>query len=122
MTIQGLKYINNLFKKIISYQFVTYASDEVIYPYWIGEYSEVGSLNEDGLQETSFILTGTTRGQWLELEKDKKKIKESLRDATAILEDGTGIALFYENAIIIPVDDIELKRMQINITIKEWEV
>lgn len=120
MTKQSLKFISEQLNSIISYEFGQWSGD-LVYPYWVGEYSEVGIANEDGMCETTFILTGTTRGTWLDLENDKEKIKNLFKDKIAIL-DKNGIAIFYENGLIIPIDDMELKRMQINLQVKEWEV
>ncbi len=121
MTIESLKFINEQLKSI-NYKFGQWTSYPVPYPYWVGEYNEIDSVNEDGMQETTFILTGTTRGSYIELEQDKEKIEKLFKDKTAILPNGNGIAVFYMNALNIPVDDMELKRMQINLQIKEWKV
>lgn len=121
MTIESLKYIKEELDKIISYEFAQWSSN-IIYPYWVGEYNETESLNEDNMRETTFILTGTTRGTWLDLEKDKLKIEELFRNKTAILSNGNGIAVYYLYSLIVPVEDMELKRIQINLQIKEWEV
>lgn len=43
-------------------------TDDPVYPYFTGEYQEFEPLNEDGMQETSFILTGFTRGSYSDLE------------------------------------------------------
>lgn len=121
MTIEALQFITQQLIQI-NYEFGQWTSHPVPYPYWVGEYNELESINEDGMQETTFILTGTTRNSWLELENDKKKIEQLFKDKTAILSNGNGIAVFYVNALLVPVDDAELKRMQINLQIKEWKV
>lgn len=121
MTIESLKFIKEQLDEVISYEFGRWSSD-LVYPYWVGEYSEIEQMNEDGMHETTFILTGTTRGTWLELEQDKQKIKELFEEKRAILPNGNGLLICYENTLIIPVEDMELKRMQINLQIKEWEV
>lgn len=108
----------------IPYEFSTWTQD-IIYPYFVGEYQESEPLNEDGLQETTFLLTGFTRGNWLELEEAKKKIANyfnKVSSKTVIAEDGTAVAIFYASALIVPTGDAELKRIQINLTIKEWSV
>lgn len=123
MSIEALEYINNLIKSLISnYRFMEWKSD-VPAIYWIGEYQENASTTkeENGKQDTTFILTGTTRGSWLSLEEDKQTIENGITQ-TAILGNGSGIAVFYENALVIPTGDAELKRLQINLTIKEWKV
>ena len=121
MTIESLKYIKDALEGVVNYEFGGWNS-EITYPYWVGEYSEQGSLNEDGMNETTFMITGTTRGTWADLENDKKKIKKALNDKVAILPGGNGVAIYYLTALIVPVEDMELKRMQINLQIKEGEV
>ena len=121
MTIESLKYINQALSGVVNYEFGEWNS-EITYPYWVGEYSEQGALDEDGMNETTFMITGTTRGAWLDLENDKNKIKKALHDKIAILPNSNGLAVFFMNTLIVPVEDMELKRMQINLQIKEWEV
>lgn len=105
----------------IPYAFMRWNAD-VKHPYFIGEYSEVVTTNEDGYEEYSFILTGTTRGTWGELETAKNTIKNhfpsvgGLRGSTA---DGT-VVVFYDNAFPIDTGEADLKRIQINLTIKKW--
>lgn len=41
---------------------------------------------------------------------------------TAILEDKTGIAVFYTLSMPVPTGVDELKRIQINLKVKEWRV
>lgn len=123
MTIKSLEYIKNeLIKLGINYEFGMYSQYPIQYPYWVGEYNEVGEINEDCMDETSFILTGTSRGSMIELEKTKDKIRKHFKEHVAILDNSNGIAIYYVNAIIVPVDSDEIKRLQINLTIKEWKV
>ena len=125
MSMQALKAIAQGMNELqIPYEFSTWTQD-IIYPYFVGEYQESEPLNEDGLQETTFLLTGFTRGNWLELEEAKKKIANyfnKVSSKTVIAEDGTAVAIFYASALIVPTGDAELKRIQINLTIKEWSV
>ena len=72
------------------------------------------------MQEIDFLLTGTGTS-WLKLEQAKSKIESNI-SKTAILSNGNGIAVFYAGALTIPTGDAELKRIQINLTIKEWKV
>ncbi len=96
---------------------------KLVYPYFIGEYQEVPTPNEDGEEETSFILTGFSRGQHLELERAKKKIKKIYpKDGRLVTVDGITVAIFYESGSPVPIGDGEFKRIQINLTIKEWSV
>lgn len=127
MTQAGLKFISDAMKSAqIPYDFMEYTSAiDTISTYWVGEYTEVEPLTEDGQRESQFILTGTGKDSWTELERQKEQI-ESLFPATqgrtAILDDGSGIAVFYGNAFPTPTGDGFLKRIQINLTVKEWRV
>ena len=124
MTNAGLKFINDAMALAqIPYEFMEYTSSiESISAYWVGEYNEVEPFTEDGQQETQFILTGTGK-EWDELEAQKNKIKKlfpGIQGRRAILGDGSGIAVFYGNAFPIATGDGFLKRIQINLTVKEW--
>jgi hypothetical protein len=122
MTTEGLNFISSILKPLVNYHFLYYKTDKVEYPYWVGEYLESEYSAETNYQETTFILTGVTRGSYLELEKQKEIIKKALKDKRAILPSGTGIAVHYDYSMPIRVDDIELQKIQINLTIQEWEV
>lgn len=122
MTPEGLNFISDALKPLINYHFLYYKTDRVEYPYWVGEYIETEYSAETNYQETPFILTGVTRGSYLELEKQKEIIKKALKDKRAILPSGTGIAVHYDYSMSIRTDDIELQKIQINLTIQEWEV
>lgn len=123
MSIAALKFISdNLDALSIPYELGVWSSDPVPDPYFVGEYNEPESteLEENGLQEIDFILTGTGT-TWIGLE-NAKKIIESNISKTAILPNGNGIAVFYTGSLLIPTGDAELKRLQINLNIKEWRV
>ena len=123
MTEQSIEFIGKELSKIgINYEFGMYTDEEIKYPYWIGEYIEVGESAEDGMDETTFILTGTSRKSLKELESEKQKIRDLFREKVAILENSNGIAIYYINAFTVPTDDIDIRRLQINLTIKEWKV
>lgn len=126
MTIECLGFINDKLNEIgINYEFERWSDDHIPSCYFVGEYTENESLNEDGLHESVFLLTGTTKGSWLELEKAKQKIEElfpSIFKETYSLSNGSRLAVFYDNAFPVPTDDMELKRIQINLNIKEWMV
>lgn len=122
MTTEGLNFISSILKPLVNYHFLYYKTDKVEYPYWFGEYLESEYSAETNYQETTFILTGVTRGSYLELEKQKEIIKKALKDKRAVLSSGTGIAVHFDYSMPIRVDDIELQKIQINLTIQEWEV
>ena len=121
MTIEGLNFISSILKPLVNYHFLYYKTDNIEYPYWVGEYLESEYSAETNYQETTFILTGVTRGSYLELEKQKEIIKKALKDKRAILPNGTGIAVYFDYSMPIRVDDIELQKIQINLTVQEWE-
>lgn len=127
MTTDGLNFISAAMESAgIPYEFMEYTSAiDSISAYWVGEYSEAEAVTEDGLQETQFILTGTGKGSWLELEEQKEKIEQlfpAIAGRMAILDNESGIAVFYGNAFPVPTGDGFLKRLQINLTVKEWKV
>ena len=123
MSISALKFISEKLERLkIPYAFEEWTANEVPDPYFVGEYNEVESTEreENGYQETTFILTDTGRKR-LGLEQAKEIIENNITE-TAILPNGNGIAVFYSNSFPVPTGDAELKRIQINLTIKEWRV
>lgn len=125
MTTDALQLITNAMAEMnINYGFVEWSS-EPVYPYFTGEYQESQPVSENGLQEATFILNGFSRTTWIALEDAKEKIENyfsKISGKTAITSNGNGIAIFYSNALVIPTEDAELKRIQINLTVKEWKV
>lgn len=109
----------------LNYEFAEWTSD-VVYPYWVGEYQEIEPLYENGLLESTFLLTGFTRGKWLQLEIEKEKIQKEIFPLAGglivTMADGSVVAIFYAGASVIPTDDAELKRIEVNLTVKEWKV
>ena len=125
MSIAALTVISNSMQELqIPYEFGVW-TQEPVYPYFVGEYTETPPLNEDGMQEKSFLLTGFTRGRWLELEEAKEKIKKHFNKVsgkTVIADGGSAVAVFYSNALVVPTGEADLKRIQINLIVKEWSV
>ena len=108
----------------LAYGFMEYAG-ELVYPYFVGEYTEQAPTTEDGLQVTNFMLTGFSRGSWLALEEAREQIAQyfgMVSGKTVIADNGSGVAVFYDNALVVPTEDATLKRIQINLHIKEWKV
>lgn len=111
----------------INYDFEEWEG-EPVYPYVTGEYQEVESLDEDGEQETQFILNVFARGITAhgELEEVKKRIKKhfpKIGGRLATIGEGSRVAIFYANTLgNIPTGDADLKKIQINLKIKEWSV
>lgn len=109
----------------IEYEFGEYTKEPIVYPYFVGEYTETEPMTEDGLQETSVLLTGFSRGKWLTLENAKAKIENYFNKVygkTVMVDDGSAVAVFYGNSLIVPTGDEELKKIQINLQCKEWKV
>ena len=126
MTTAALKIVSDGMDALgLEYGFGTYIGNPVKYPYFVGEYQEEASLTEDGLQESIFMLNGFSRTSWEDLETAKEAIEnyfDKVSGLTMIADNGNGICIAYENALIIPTGDAELKRIQINLRILEWKV
>lgn len=123
MSIAALTYIKDLMQSIsIPYEFMRYTTKPPDL-YFVGSYLEAPSTTreENGRQETTFILRGYTRGSWLVLEEAKAKIEKHCAK-TAILPDGSGIAVFYESGDVVPTGDPEIKSIKINLNVQEWRV
>lgn len=127
MSIATLEYIANLMQSIgVDYQYMRWnVEDGKPLPdcYFVGEYMEIESTTkeENGYQETTFILRGFTRKSWMLLEEAKEKIEKGVPQ-TAILGNGSGIAVFYGSATVVPTNDAELKSIKIDFDIQEWKV
>ena len=121
-----LKLVSDAMESLgIEYAFGVYEGNPIVYPYFVGEYTETESSTEDGLQETTFMLTGFSRDTWLTLEETKEKIENHFNQVggmTVITDNGSGVAIFYANSLVVPTGDAELKSIQINLSIKEWKV
>lgn len=104
----------------LNYAFLRWEDDPTD-PYFTGEYQEIESMTEDGLQECDFILNGYTRGSWADMEAAKEKI-EKYFNRTVMADNGSAVAIFYANSLVVPTGDEELKRIEIHLTIKEWKV
>lgn len=124
MSEAALKFISDLMDNIgIPYAFLEWEEKPPDDCYFVGDYIEEDSptREEDGHQSTTFILRGFTRKSALLLEQAKAKIEKSVA-VTAILEDGSGIAVFYGNGNHVPTGDAELKSIKIDLNIQEWKV
>lgn len=98
-------------------------SSRIQYPYFTGEFTEEPPITEDGAEQSTLILNGFHRGSRTALEAVKDKIKKhfdpihGLRGRT----DSGSIAVFFDGSFSVPTGEAELKRIQINLTIKEWK-
>lgn len=117
-----LKFIGDLLTtNSINYEFFEWTSD-IVYPYFVGEYSEVDFDSESGYKECDFTLNGFSRDSWKTLEDARETIERIFSDCTTVLENDSGINISYNGSLIIPTGDDELKRIQIRLKIKEWKV
>lgn len=126
MSKQALKIVSDAMATMgLEYEFGEYTKKPIRYPYFVGEYTETESLTEDGLQESTVILTGFSRDSWLTLEDAKAKIEHYFNRVSGnvvMADDGSAVAIFYAQSLIIPTGDAELKKIQVNLSIKEWSV
>ena len=128
MTIKGFNIISDAMEALgLDYDFGEYhiGEEEAPETYWVGEYQEIAPINEDGMQESTFLITGFSRDSWLALENAKESIKEyfnKVSGKTVIAEDGTAVAVFYANSFVVPTGDAELRKIQVNLDVKEWSV
>ena len=123
MRIETMGYVSGLLKECVQPCEFMRIYGTLPETYWTWEYTEIQSmtLKENGYQETSVILRGFTSGEWLRLEEGKERIEKSC-GKTAILKDGTGVAVSYDAAMVVPTGDAQLKSIKINLTIQEWKV
>lgn len=129
MSKEVLSIIDNAMKFLgLEYGFGEYGGNsngKIVYPYWVGSYTETEPYTEDGLQESTVMITGFSRGSWLDLENGKEKIEKHFNRVSGkvgITSSGNAVAIFYAGALIVPTGDAELKSIQINLSIKEWKV
>ena len=121
-----LKFINEQMDILeIPYEFGDEWTSKVTYPYFTGEFTEVPTLDEDGYEETEVILTGFHRGTGalMELETIKNTIKkhfDPICGLSASTDSGI-IVVFFNGSFPIPTREADLKRIQINLLIKEWK-
>lgn len=124
MTQEGLNFINTSLESLgIPYQFMLWKSSPAS-TYWTGEYNETTAINEDGMEESNFILTGVTNKSFTKLEETKEKIKNyfTYEGHTHIFESGSAIAVMYSEAYPVPSVDEGVHKIQITLNIKEWRV
>lgn len=123
MSVSALNYIAKMMQEIgVPYRFGIWKTEELPDDYYcVGEsYLEL-AREEDGRYETTLYLRLFTRKEWLLLEQAKELIEKNCA-RTAILDDGTGVAVSCDSSMIVPTGDAELKSMKINLTIQEWKV
>lgn len=120
-----LNFVQNKMNELnIPYEFENWTAP-VQYPYFVGSLTEFEDDREDGLEEKTLIITGTTTGDWLELIEVQETLKNAFPPVggyRAILDSGSGVVLFYATALPIPTGEADLKRIEIRVTVKFWKV
>ena len=120
---EKLKFINEQMTALgIDYQFGEWTS-EIKYPYYVGEITEEPVTTEDGLEESTLLLTGFHRGKFIDLETDKERIKNHFNPITGMSAktDSGSIVVFFDGSFYVPTGEADLKKIQINLKIKEWK-
>ena len=114
-----LKIMNNELNTLkIPYTFDGW-DKEIDLPQFIGEISEVPALDEDGMSEYSFILTGYALKNNIDyLFNVAEILKKQYKPSKTI----NGVVIIYDNFIQIDTNNDELKQIQINLKIKKWSV
>ena len=118
-----LKFINEQLEAIgVPYEFGQWSS-EITYPYWVGEITEEPITTEDGHEMSTLLLTGFTRGKYIDLETVKETIKNHFHPIYGLCgrTDSGAIVVFYDGSFFVPTGEADLKRIQINLTIQEWK-
>jgi len=96
MSMAALEVIKEFMKELgINYQFKKWKGHPQ-YPYFVGSYQEVPTLGEDGMKETSFILTGFARSDGtvdgvVVLEEAKENSQYVVTAANTLIEIINGI-------------------------------
>lgn len=124
MSVAAIKYVSDLMDRArVPYAFMEWKDTLPDDLFSVGEVHEISSptMEESGRQDVQVFLRLYTKKDWLSLEYAKERIMKSIIP-TAILNDGTGIAVFYDSATIVPTGDAELKSMKINLTMQLWKV
>lgn len=119
-----LKFINEQMSEVLEldYEFMEKTSF-IKYPYYVGEITEEPVTTEDGLEESTLLLTGFHRGNFIDLETDKERIKNHFNPITGLCAktDSGSIAVFFDGSFYVPTGEADLKKIQINLKIKEWK-
>ena len=105
----------------VPYEFMRWTS-AVEYPYFIGEFTETPTMREDGYREGTLMVTGTTTGSWMDLEQYRAKIEKhfpSIFGLRLTTDDGV-VVIHYGHSFPVDTGEADLKRIQINLDVREW--
>ena len=104
----------------LPYEFDNWKSERRL-PYFVGEIAEIITSDEDGKREFDFILTGEDGETYSRLLDYSEIIKKRYKYGHSVVIDGGVVKIIYNNTIPVPVEDEDVKRIQINITVYLWE-
>ena len=98
--------------------------DDPVDMYSTGEYQEGEAVDESGQVPISFILTGFSRVGIEALEEAKETIKQHFDKVSGLViaDKESAVAIFYAGSFPVRTMDAELKKIQVNLNIKEWSV
>ena len=116
-----MKNVLKILKKELENMNIPYTFDEwdkdYELPQFIGEILETPTIDEDGLNEHSFILTGYSK-TYDYLFNISDKLKNKYKTSKIV----DGITIKYDDTITISNDIDDLKQIQITFKIKDWSV
>lgn len=121
----SLSFVNTQMEVLsIPYQFGEWTSETIPNTYFVGEIMDEPTTTEDGAEVSTLILTGFNRGgKYIDLETIKDVIKQHFNKVVGLsakTESGS-INVAYENSFYIPSGEADIKKIQINLKIKEWK-
>lgn len=93
---------------------------DAVYPYWVGEVTEIMHAFEDGSSRGQIRLRGWTRGELSALMDEAERIKQQFTGYMVGVE-GFGCAIDYNSLTPVPQADIELKSVELQFDYKTWE-
>ena len=98
--------------------------DDPVDMYFTGEYQEGEAVDESGQTDISFILTGFSRVGIEALEEAKETIKQHFDNVSGVViaDSSSAVAIFYAGSFPVRTMDAELKKIQVNLSVKEWSV
>lgn len=104
----------------INYSYMMNESEKVTYPYVTGEFSENDWTHENLMASGNMLLEAWTRNTWAELTELTEKIKAHFSEFQTI-QNGVAVAINYTTAMPRRTNDIELKKMEIQLDCVYWK-
>ena len=121
---EKLKFINEQMGQIdVPYEFGQWTSD-IVYPYFVGEITEEPTITEDGLEQSTMLLTGFSRENYLDMETINERIKSHFSPVHGLrgqTDSGHAVVVYYDGSFYVPTGEADLKKIQINLKIYEWK-